>query len=250
MSDFPDHFSGHARDYARFRPTYPVSLFDWLSAQLRSRDRAWDCGTGSGQAAIRLAAHVRQVIATDASAEQVARATPHERVQYAVAPAESPAIEQASVDLVTAAQAFHWFDQPRFFAAAAHALKPDGVLAIWTYRATRVSPEVDALELDLYGDVLRLDWPGERRLVETGYASVEIPVPFREFPAPRFVLTARWTRDDFVGYVGTWSAVHRHRLRTGCDPIAPFAAALVPLWPRNEQREVRWDLALRVMRRA
>ena len=249
MSHFPDHFSGHSHDYARFRPTYPAALFEWLAAQAPARDRAWDCGTGSGQAAVALAAQFTAVIATDASAEQVARAMPHARVQYAVAPAEAPGIDGASVDLVTAAQAFHWFDQERFFAAAATVLKPGGVLAIWMYRATSVSPDIDTIASDLEWRVLKEDWPGERRLVDTGYQSAVIPAPFEEFRAPPFVLIAQWTRDQYVGYVGTWSAVHRHRARTGADPLEPLAAVLQALWPENEQREVRWDLALRVLRR-
>lgn len=249
MSTFRDLFSGHAGEYARYRPTYPPELFAWLASQAPARDLAWDCGTGSGQAAVALAEHFARVVATDASREQLAKATPHDRVEYAQATAESPGLAGGSVDLGTVAQAFHWFDAPKFFAAAAAALKPGGVLALCTYRGSRVSPEIDVLELDLYGNILGPDWPGERRLVETGYSTVVIPPPFVELAAPKFMLTARWTRDDYVGYVGTWSSVHRHRARTGVDPLAPFERAITPLWAGNEVRDVRWDLSLRVMRR-
>ncbi len=249
MTSFRDLFSSHAPDYARYRPGYPGALFDWLAAAAPSRAVAWDCGTGSGQAAVALAAHFVHVIATDASAQQIAQATPHPRVAYRTAPAEAPGLAPASVQLVTVAQAFHWFDGPRFFAAASEALVSGGVLALWTYRASRVSGEVDPIELDFYHNVIGQDWPGERRLVESGYATVAFPAPLAEVPAPHFQLTAAWTRDEFVGYVGTWSAVHAHRKRTGHDPLPSFAARIATAWPDNEKREVRWDLALRVARR-
>lgn len=250
MTTFRDLFSGHARDYGRYRPTYPDALFAWLAAQAPARDLAWDVGTGSGQAAVALAGHVAQVIATDASARQVENAVPHPCVTYRVAPAEDGGLAGASVDLVTVAQAFHWFDAPRFFAEAARVLRPGGVLALWTYRSCEVTPEVDAIERDFYANVIGMDWPGERRLVEDGYASVVFPAPFTDVPSPAFQLEAHWTFEDFIGYVGTWSAVHQHRKRTGTDPLAPFAERLAVHWPAGEVRAVRWDLKLRVARRS
>lgn len=68
---FHDHFSKHAVDYARYRPGYPQALFDFLVEQAPGRELAWDCGTGSGQAAIQLAERFQRVIATDASREQI-----------------------------------------------------------------------------------------------------------------------------------------------------------------------------------
>ena len=250
MTTFRDLFSGHAADYTRFRPTYPPALFDWLAAQAPSPARAWDCGTGSGQAAIELGSRFDEVIATDASAAQLAHAVAHPRVHYRVASAEEPGHEAGSIDLATVAQAFHWFDAPRFFEAAAHALGQGGVLALWTYRASRVSSDVDPIELDFYRNVIGQDWPGERRLVDEGYARVVFPPPFREIAAPSFALSADWSRDAFLGYVGTWSAVHQNRKRTGVDPLAPFAERVSVVWPADEVRTVTWDLKLRVARRA
>ncbi len=250
MSQFRDLFSGHAKDYGRYRPSYPHALFEWLAAQSPTRALAWDCGTGSGQAAVALGAVMQRVIATDASAAQVANAEPHPNVTYGVGPAEAPELDPGNVDLVTVAQAFHWFDAPRFFEAAARVLKPGGVLALWTYRSARITPAIDPIESDFYTNVIGQDWPAERKLVEEGYAKVVMPPPFTEIPAPRFQLTATWSRDDFLGYVSTWSAVHQHRKRTGHDPLAPFAERLATVWPADAVHVVRWDLALRVARRA
>ena len=100
---FKDHFSAQATDYARFRPDYPAGLFAWLAGIAPMRDTAWDCGTGSGQAAVGLAAHFRHVIATDPSRRQPDHAEPHPRVEYRQASAEVSLLDTASVDLVTVA---------------------------------------------------------------------------------------------------------------------------------------------------
>ena len=85
MTAFKDHFSGHAADYANFRPNYPPELFDYLASISPGRELAWDCATGNGQAAVGLAAHFDEIIATDASAQQIENARPHLRISYRVA---------------------------------------------------------------------------------------------------------------------------------------------------------------------
>jgi ubiquinone/menaquinone biosynthesis C-methylase UbiE len=112
---FKDHFSRQAADYAKFRPSYPKELFDYLGSIAPGRQLAWDCGTGNGQAAIGLASVFDGVIATDASEKQITNAEPHERVDYRVAPAESSGINSATIDLIMVAQALHWFDLDRFY---------------------------------------------------------------------------------------------------------------------------------------
>ncbi|MEX2155506.1 MAG: class I SAM-dependent methyltransferase [Gemmatimonadales bacterium] len=83
---FADHFSGVSAAYAAFRPHYPEALFTFLAQAAPARQAAWDCGTGSGQAALGLARHFARVTATDASDAQIAHATPHARITYRVAP--------------------------------------------------------------------------------------------------------------------------------------------------------------------
>jgi len=140
---FKDHFSRHADAYAGHRPDYPAALFDYLATGAGAREVAWDVATGNGQAALALARHFAQVWATDASAEQIRAATPHQRVAYGVAPAETSGLESASVDLITVAQALHWLDLPRFYAEVLRVLRPGGVIAVWCYHLMSVSPEVD-----------------------------------------------------------------------------------------------------------
>ena len=140
---FSDHFSARAADYASSRPRYPSALFAWLATIAPRRTLAWDCGTGNGQAATALARRFARVIATDASAEQIANAAPNPRVIYRVAASERSGLPGGCADVVTVAQALHWFDLPRFWDEARRVLRADGVVAAWCYGLATVDPAVD-----------------------------------------------------------------------------------------------------------
>lgn len=169
---FKDHFSGHAAAYASSRPGYPRDLVAAVARLPRAHHLALDCGTGNGQAALGLAQLFERVVATDPSASQLSHATPHPRVEYRVAPAEASGMPDGSVDLVTAAQAFHWFDFERFFAEVERVLAPGGAVALWTYNLARVDPGVDAQMDHLAYEVAGPWWPPERRWVNEEYLSL------------------------------------------------------------------------------
>lgn len=250
MSDggFADHFGDRGSDYARFRPRYPPAVFEWLAGQAAAHRRAWDAGTGSGQAAVALTRWFDEVVATDASAGQLAHAEPHPRVLYRVAVAGASGMAPSSVDLVTVAQAIHWFDVAAFWREVKEALAPNGVVALLSYDLVRAGPEIDAVLDHLYRDVLGPWWPPERRIVETGIAS--LPFPFRELEAPAFAIEAAWTLDEMVGYLGTWSAARRYQRATGEDPLAAVRDELTAAWgPPGSVRSLSWPLVLRVGRR-
>src|SRR5436190_651141 len=181
MATFKDHFSGHAADYAKFRPRYPDQLFDYLAGIAPDRAAAWDCGTGNGQAAVALAERFNHVLATDASAEQIANAAPHRRVTYRVATAEASGIESSSIDLITVAQALHWFDLEKFYSEVGRVLKSHGVITALAYDVLRIEPAIDAVVNHYYTDVIGAYWPPERALVEK---FAELPFPFPEIAAP------------------------------------------------------------------
>ena len=174
---FKDHFSKQAADYAIFRPGYPQELFTYLGTIAPSRQLAWDCGTGNGQAAVELASGFDRVIATDASEKQIANAEPHEHVEYRVAPAENSGIESETIDLIMVTQALHWFDLDRFYAEARRVLKPDGVLAASAYNLLRIEPAIDEIANRYYYEVVGPFWPPERQLVER---FADLPFPFDE----------------------------------------------------------------------
>src|SRR5258708_26057814 len=122
MTLFKDHFSHKAPDYARYRASHPAALFEFLAVLVPRRELAWDVGTGNGQAAVELANYFGRVVASDASAAQIESATTHARITYKVMPAEHTDLADASVDLITVAQALHWFDFDRFYREAERVL--------------------------------------------------------------------------------------------------------------------------------
>jgi hypothetical protein len=244
---FADHFSRQACEYTRFRPRYPREMFAFLASVAARRDTAWDCGTGNGQAAVDLAQWFSRVIATDPSANQVAHATAHGKVEYAVASAEACPIESRSVDLITVAQALHWFDRDRFYRQVRRVGRAGSVLAAWSYGLATITPAVDRVVGHLYEDILGEYWPPERKLIEQQYRTIDFP--FDQVAAPAFAMTADWQLGDLLGYLGTWSSVQRFAERHGADPLARVTAELAGAWGTPEtSRPVRWPLYLKVGR--
>lgn len=244
MSRFADHFSPQAPDYARYRPTYPDALFAWLTSLCPTHTCAWDCGTGNGQAARALTAYFPRIIATEPSAAQLAQATPHPQIEYRQEPAEATSLDDHSVELVTVAQALHWFDHEKFYREVRRVLKPRGVVAAWTYTMGRVNPAVDAVVDHYYQEVVGPYWPPERRLVETAYQT--IPFPFEEIEAPPFEIERQLALADLVGYLRTWSARKRFLEQNGTDPLDVVLADLEAAWGDPvQEREMRWVLPVR-----
>ncbi len=245
--EFKDHFSGHAGQYQRYRPRYPRPLFDYLAARAPDRTLAWDCATGNGQAAAQLGRLFNRVVATDASARQIEQASGPDNVEFRTAPAAVSALDSASVDLITVAQALHWFDFEAFYTEARRVLKPGGILAAWCYGLFSSVPEVDAVVRHLYRDVVGSYWPPERHWIDEGYQG--IPFPFPELSAPQFAMRLEWTLEDLSGYLDTWSASRRYHQATGNNAVATVAAELQRAWPRNSTTmPVTWVLRLRVGR--
>jgi SAM-dependent methyltransferase len=232
---FKDHFSKQAADYAKFRPGYPRELFDYLASIAPSRELAWDCGTGNGQAAVGLASVFDRVIAN---------AQPHERVEYRVAAAENSGIKSGTVDLIMVAQALHWFDLDRFYAEARRVLKPNGVLAASAYNLFRVEPAIDEIVDRYYSEVVGPFWPPERKLVEN---FADLPFALHEIEPRKFEMTAQWNLDHLVGCLRTWSSTQRFISARGSDPLQEINDDLRSAWGDPQQtRRVMWPLVLRI----
>ncbi len=243
-----DLFSGHASDYSRYRPTYPGSLFSWLSDIAPQHEQAWDCATGNGQAALALVPYFKRIAATDLSEQQIAEAPRDERIRYSVATAEKSGLPDQSVDLITVAQAFHWFDQQAFFKEAERVLKPGGILAIWCYSLNYVTAPVDRILRDFYNGELQSYWDPERALVDEHYRSVELP--FTRLPAPDFRMETHWGLEDYLGYLKTWSGVKKFQKTKGFDPIEQMRPLFAQAWgDPKDKRTVHFPLGLKVSRR-
>lgn len=252
---FADHFSSQASQYAAFRPGYPDALFTWLAAQLptgSTGSTGWDVGCGSGQAAVPLSTVLETVVASDPSVAQLGHAVRRARVHYAAMTAERSALGDQSVQLVTVAQALHWFDRDAFYAEVRRVCAPGGVLAVWSYALFEIdgvhgAPDLNRRVRDFYTNTVGAYWPPERRLVEAGYES--LPFPFVELTPPAMAMRVEWTLEQLAGYLGSWSAVARYRAALGDDPVRPFAAALETEWGgAGRQRTISWPLSVRAGR--
>lgn len=244
---FEDHFSRRARVYARYRPSYPPELFAHLAALSPGRRLAWDCGTGNGQAALELAEHFDHVVATDASAEQIEHAFPHESVEYRVEPAEKVSLPSASADLVTVAIAVHWFDLEPFYAEVRRVLRSKGILAVWTYHLPRIDPEVDRLVRTYYRDILKGYWPERFHYVDERYET--LPFPFEEVAVPVSEMETEWNLEQLAGFLDSWSATRRYESDHGRHPLTEVWDELAAAWgEQDRRRSLAWPLHIRAGR--
>jgi SAM-dependent methyltransferase len=244
---FADHFSRDPAAYAKFRPRYPDTLFPWLATLPKHRRRAWDCATGSGQAAAPLSQHFDLVVASDASVGQLRSARQAARVHYVAGLGEIAPLRDRSIDLITVAQAMHWLDRAAFSAEAGRVLSPGGALAVWGYGMLRMDGPVGRAMTRFYTETVGPYWPPERSIVEEGFRSV--PLPIREAIPPPLAMEAELPLDALAGYVRTWSAVGRYLTVHGRDPVAELVEELRPIWGSPElARTVRWPLAIRAGR--
>ncbi len=242
---FKDHFSEQANAYATYRPRYPAVLAEFLASVAPATERALDCGCGSGQLSVLLADRFDQVVAIDASASQVENAAQHPNVTYRCAPAEQSGLEANGVDLIVAAQAAHWFDLDAFYAEARRIGRPGAVIALVSYGPMNIDATTDPVIGQFYRKTIGPYWPPERCHVEDGYRS--FPFPFTEIDPPDLAIDVDWSLADFLGYIGTWSAVRAARKETGEDPMPVFTDALSAVWGADDfVRNVRWPLAMRV----
>ena len=245
---FKDHFSKQSDTYAKFRPTYPDELFAYLSSLCNEHDLVWDCATGNGQAANGIAKYFKKVIATDASEAQLSNAKPNEKITYKQALAEESGIESESVDIVTVAAAVHWFNFDKFYAEVNRVLKPDGILAVWTYNNPAVNSAIDAVMEKLHQGILHNYWPKESWLVINRYK--DVPFPYEKIKTPNFASTMRLDLSGYEGHMRSWSATQKYIDAMGKNPIDEIREELTQAWGNaNEIKDVRWDLTMMVGRK-
>jgi SAM-dependent methyltransferase len=244
---FADHFSRDSASYAAFRPRYPAALFEWLATLPATRRIVWDVATGSGQAATMLVPHFERVLASDASPAQLRARSPVPGVHYFADRSEAGAVATGRVDLVTVAQAYHWFDHPRFHAEVDRVLVPGGAFAAWCYGSLVVGPDIEEAFARFYDGTVGAYWPPERIHVERGYR--HFPIPIAEVAAPPMRIVTALSLAQLLGYVRTWSAVGRYMKANGHDPVPTFGEELRALWGDPARpKEMFWPISVRAGR--
>ena len=240
MSDITRLFGGWAQAYANFRPDYPAALFDWLAENSPSRQCAVDIGCGNGQVSLPLTARFAQVLACDSSPEQLQQVSGRAGLHVCAADACHLPFTSHSIDLLTVAQALHWFAGPDFFAEVQRVLKPGGLFCAWCYGLMTISPAIDALVRELHSDVLKEYWPMGRASVDAGYRDIQCGFP--RIRVPDFAIEVNWTFAQLIGYLKTWSAVQRWQSEHGKDPLELIHARLAQAWGDTALQFVRWPL--------
>lgn len=235
-----DYFSGHASKYAAFRPVYPDELYTFLLEHVAHKQNAWDCGTGNGQVARRLAEHFEHVDASDISQKQIEQAPQVENISYHVCPAEQTPFPDKRFDLITVAQALHWFDLDKFYAEVKRVAVDGALIAVWGYGHNTVNRDIDELMLDFYSNTTGPYWDPARRLVEKHYEG--LPFPFEAIPFPGFAIKVDWTLHDYIGYVRTWSATQAYIRENGVDPTVDLFEKMKTYWDPVKHKTVTFPV--------
>ncbi|XP_057429776.1 uncharacterized protein LOC130722909 [Lotus japonicus] len=253
-------FEKQAKQYVDGRPSYPPQLFQFIASKTPSHHRAWDVATGNGQAAKSLAALYENVIATDASEKQLEFAEKISNVRYEYTPPTMSLAEleqivapQGTIDLVTIAQALHWFHLPTFYEQVKLVLKkPHGVIAAWRYDLPGFCDAVlDSILHQLYFFDLDPYWETKSRSVREKFLSFDFPfVPVdTDHTGPfEFVMETMMDLDSLFTYIRSLSAYQTAKekgveiLRE--DVVEKFKLA----WGEDGQKVARSPIYLRIGR--
>ena len=236
-----DNFSHNSAAYATYRPVYPQALFDFLYQHVPGFERALDVATGNGQIAAELASTFSDVIATDISDQQLQQAPQKANIQYLNRAAETLNFPNEYFDLITVAQAIHWFQLDAFYKQALAALKPKGLLAAIGYGLIRINEIIDPLIDDFYTHTVGPYWDAERKHLDDGYNNIQFPLPLLE--TPTLFIEEEWPLDRLLHYLDTWSAVKHYKDQRHSNPInGAFVTALHQRWPVAQKLTVRFQL--------
>ncbi|MBL7723824.1 MAG: class I SAM-dependent methyltransferase [Chitinophagaceae bacterium] len=242
-----DLFSNQSDLYARYRPTYPQELFDYILSFVNEKNLAWDCATGNGQAATILSTHFKKVIATDISTAQLSKAVQKENIEYVVCPAESTSFDENIFDLVTVAQAYHWLKWSSFKEEVTRVAKPRAVLAVWMYGGHRTDDvTVNKAVRSFHKNITGPYWDNERRHVDDNYATVEFN--YELLPAKEFTIQLSWQREDLLGYISTWSALQKYEAAQGHSALPFIKREIENLWLPGEVKKVIFPVYLKLGR--
>ncbi len=217
-------FGGNADAYVSSRPTYPNELFRWIAENAPGHLKAWDVGTGSGQAALNLSNYFSRVHATDIDHAQIKHAPRHPKIEFMTAPAHASHLSEGSVDAITAATALHWFDCEKFWKEVRRVACRGAIFCAWTYHAAKTHSDVRNALITPLADILEPYWSDGNRLSWRGYSKQELAMPFDEVDTPDFACRLEWKPVQIAAFVRTWSAYRKACLDGHADTLAAIEA--------------------------
>jgi len=241
--EFKNHFSSYSSEYRRYRPDYPAELYAFIFTQVSRFECAWDAATGNGQVALALARKFKQVYANDASMKQLENAARNGNIEYFVSRVEYTPLPDGSIDLVSIAQALHWFDHEEFYREVRRVSEQNAVIAAWAYGLLSIDPDTDRIIRRFNDEIVAPFWPQERAYVDRKYET--IPFPFKKIVTPQFFILRDWSLHELLGYISTWSGVRRYMMQTVSDPLHEINDELTAVWGNPEtKKHVTWPIYL------
>ncbi|MXN91933.1 methyltransferase domain-containing protein [Flavobacterium sp. Sd200] len=238
-----DNFSAQSAAYSQFRPHYPAEMIQYILSHVQNFDMALDVATGNGQVAVALAPYFKEVYATDISTKQLENAKQLPNIIYKEGSAEETGFNNSQFDLITVAQAIHWFDFDVFYREIKRVLKPNGILAVMGYGVFSTNLDTDIILSHFYKEIVGPYWDAERKYVDENYTT--IPFPFREIESRKFFNRFTWTLEQLVGYLQTWSATQHYIKDKGVDPVHLIYNDLKTSWQKSD-KQVFFPLLLRI----
>ena len=221
-------FNKNSELYAKARPQYPQALFTHLASLCTAHEAVWDVACGNGQASLSLATHFDHVYATDISEQQIAHAAAHPKIHYAVHAAENTNFPTNQFDLVTVAQALHWFDFNQFWPEVRRVLKPNGIFAAWGYSWLSIDHAIDTQLKENFQDVLKPYWAPQNRLLWNRYR--DVPFPFEQLPAPAIEMKTDMNLEQLFAYLRSWSATRLCMEQNGEQFLLDAYDAVAKVW--------------------
>lgn len=238
-----DNFSKQADLYAKYRPQYPNELYQFIYAKCLAFDCAWDVATGNGQAALELASKFSRVEATDISSNQIENAKSKSNIHYSLQNANDSNFEKESFNLITVAQALHWFNFEKFFNEVNRTLKKGGVFAAWCYGLNSVDSSIDQSTLHFYENIVGPFWDKERKHIENKYDSIPFPWKMTDV---QFNYGIDFLVDEYLGYLSTWSSVQHYISKNNLNPITLIENEIREKWG-NKPRPVNFPIHLKLV---
>lgn len=237
-------FSEQSDLYARYRPEYPPKLYRHIFKHLHANNQAWDCATGSGQVAKVLAPRFDEVTATDISKEQLSHAPQKTNIRYLEAPAEDSELPADYFDLITVAQAIHWFDIDRFYTEVRRVASEKALIAVIGYGMLRINTQLNPVVDALYEEAFSHYFNENRQYLDEHYRS--LPFPFEEIPTPEFETQLQWTPGDLEGYFNSWSAVQKMKSEMDYNPADKTMRKLRAHLPAGKPIDVTFPMFMRL----